>query len=151
MLMNLGVRASRWGGNLAGGESQRAELRGLRGAMNIEFIGDDGGATWNVRFDDGRVTMGKGPAADSRATVRVNPKDYLAMVAGDLGWSTARMTGKVRVVGDGHFGMTFGASVEGLKAGRRAKGLRGWVVRFVTNRAFRKGGYQPKALGRRTT
>lgn len=143
LLMNLGVAASRWGGNLSGSEAQRSEMRGLRGALTIEFTGEDGGA-WHVRFDDGKTVMGKGAAADARATVRLKPEDYLAMLGGDLRYSTARMTGRVRMSGDGNFAFVFGAMVENLRAAQALPGVRGWVARAVVRRALRKGNYAAK-------
>jgi putative sterol carrier protein len=76
--------------------------------------------------------------------VRLRPEDYLAMVAGDLSYSVARMTGKVRVSGDGNFGFLFGAAVENLRAAQEASGVRGRVARAVIGRALRKGGYETK-------
>lgn len=147
MLMNLGVLASRWGA-LGGSEAQRSEMKGLRGALNIEFTGDEGGA-WHVVFDDGRATIAKGRAEDARAAVRLRPEDYLAMLAGDLAYSMARMTGRVRMSGDGNFGFVFGALVENLKAAQSAPGMAGWVARSVVRRALKKGDYRPPSAGGR--
>jgi len=142
MLMNLSVQATRWAARwVAGGEARRAEMKGLAGVLNIEFTGDDGGAVWHVSFDDGRVVMRKGAGENPRATVRLQPRDYLAMVAGDLAYSTARMTGRIRLSGDGHFGIVFGASVENLRTAARAPGPVGWIARRLIGRALRKGGY----------
>src|SRR5438128_22506 len=132
----LGVQAPRWAARwTAGGEARRAEMKGLAGVLNIEFTGDDGGAVWHVSFDDGRVVMRKGAGENPRATVRLQPRDYLAMVAGDLAYSTARMTGRIRLSGDGHFGIVFGASVENLRAAQRAPGPSGWIARRLIGRA----------------
>ena len=79
-----------------------------------------------------------------RATVRVRPNDYLGMVAGDLSYSVARMTGRVRVSGDGSFAFVFGAFVEQIRTARSAPGWRGWVSRVLIRRALKKGEYQPK-------
>lgn len=140
MLMKLGRLGSRWARPT---EKQRAEMRGVSGTMNLEFTGDDGGG-WHVRFGDGRVTLHAGLAPDARATVRMKAEDYLAMVAGDLSYSVARMTGKVRGSGDGHFAMVFGAFFENLRVARSLPGLRGWITRKVVGRALKKGGYRPK-------
>lgn len=121
-------------------ERARAEMRGLSGVMNLEFTGPDGGA-WHVVFADGRVSMAPGLAENARATVKLRPEDYLALLAGDLSYSVARMTGKVRLTGDGHFGMIFGAFVENTRAAQVARGLRGAIARAVISRALRKGGY----------
>lgn len=140
ILMNLGVFATRVARGRIADEGARAEMRGLSGVMNLEFTGADGGA-WHVAFDEGKVSMAPGLAENARATVKVKPQDYLALVAGDLSYSVARMTGKVRVSGDGHFGMIFGAFVENMRAAQVAKGLRGVIARAVIGRALRRGGY----------
>lgn len=140
MLMKLGAFATRLGRGRMVDERARAEMRGVSGVMNLEFTGPDGGV-WHIAFDEGKVAMAPGLVENARATLKVKPEDYLALLAGDLSYSVARMTGKVRVSGDGHFGMIFGAAVENTRAAQAAKGLRGAVARAVISRALRKGGY----------
>ena len=144
MMMKVGAFALRIGQGRAADERMRAEMRGVTGAMNLEFTGPDGGG-WHVDFADGKVAMAAGLAPAARATVKLTPHDYLALVAGDLSYSVARMTGKVRVSGDGHFGMMFGATIENLRAAQTAKGLRGAIARRVIARALRTGGYVRKS------
>ena len=140
MLMKLGTLATRIGRGRVADERARAEMRGLIGVMNMEFTGSDGGG-WHIAFDDGQIVMARGLVENARATIKMKPEDYLAMLAGDLSYSVARMTGRVRVAGDGHFGMIFGAFVENLRAAQSVKGLRGGIARAVIGRALRKGGY----------
>jgi putative sterol carrier protein len=121
-------------------EGQRAELKGVTGTLNIEFTGPDGGG-WHVDFHDGLATVKPGLAEGARATVRLKPEDYLAMLAGDLSMSVAKLTGKVRVSGDGGFGMIFGAFVGTILNAKDASGLQGRVTRWAVRRALRKGGY----------
>ena len=139
MLMNWGVRATRLGAGRVP-PSQRAEVRGMSGAVNLEFGADEGG-TWNMVFDGERVRMRRGRLDKPDATVRVASEDYLALIAGDLTISVARMTGKVRVSGDAIFGLLFGASVAGLQMAQSEGGLRGFLARRLVGRALRKGGY----------
>src|SRR2546430_17420021 len=97
MLMNLSVQATRWAARwTAGGEARRAEMKGLAGVLNIEFTGDDGGGVWHVSFDDGRGVRRKGAGENPRATVRLQPRDYLAMVAGDLTATPPHLVGRGR-------------------------------------------------------
>jgi putative sterol carrier protein len=140
MLMKLGRLATRVRPGRAAGERARAEMRGLSGALNLEFTGPDGGG-WHIAFADGKVAMAPGLVEDARATLKIKPEDYLALLAGDLSYSVARMTGKVRVSGDGHFGIIFGAFVENMRAAQSLRGVRGMIARGVINRALRKGGY----------
>ena len=143
MVMKLGVLTTRLGARL-GGEEARAELRGFSGILNLEFRGPEGGG-WHLRFDEGQMRMARGLARDPRATVRLTPEDYLAMLAGDLSPSVARMTGRVRVVGDGNLALVFGASVGSLRALQAKPGLRGRIGRAIVRRALRKGNYTPGA------
>jgi hypothetical protein len=145
MLMKLGSLATRLGGGRVADEGARAEMRGLSGVMNLEFT-EPGGGGWHVRFAEGGVSMGPGLVDAARATVRMKSEDYLAMLAGDLSYSVARMTGKVRVAGDGHFGMIFGAFVENMRAAQSVAGLRGRIARAVIGRALRKGGYARRGV-----
>jgi len=142
-LMKLLRGAARIGSRFAD-DGQRAELRGVTGAVTIEFTGDDGGA-WHLDFRDGQTRIVPGAAASPRATVRVRPEDFLALVAGDLSSTVARMTGRVRVAGDGNFGMIFDAVVGGLRNATAARGIAGWVARRLVDRALRKGGYVRRA------
>jgi putative sterol carrier protein len=109
--------------------------------MNLEFTGP-GESGWHVRFGDGRVQLGRGLAPAARATARIKPEDYLALVAGDLSYSVARMTGRIRVAGDGHFGMLLGAFFENMRAAQAERGVRGWIARRAVGRALRKGHYR---------
>jgi len=143
MLMRLGAFGLRVGQGRAVDERTRAEMRGVNGVMNLELTGPDGGG-WHVAFADGKLAMAPGLVEPARATVKLTPEDYLALMVGDLSYSVARMTGKVRVSGDGHFGMVFGAGIENVRAAQTAKGLRGAIARAVVGRALRKGGYVRK-------
>jgi putative sterol carrier protein len=138
-LVQLGIR-------LADSEAQRAERRGISGVLNLEFTGEDGGG-WRVAFGEGRVSVAPGLAAEPRATMRMAPEVFLALVAGDQSVSVARMTGRVRLAGDGNFGPVFSAFVGGLQNAQRLPGFRGWMTRRLVRRALRKGGYQPRPRG----
>ena len=139
-LVQVGIR-------LGDTEAQRAERRGISGILNLEFTGDDGGG-WHVDFRDGGVSLAPGLAAGPRATVRMTPESFLALVAGDQSISVARMTGRVRLAGDGNFGPVFSAFVGGLQNAQKLPGFRGWMTRRLVRRALRKGGYEPRAAPR---
>jgi putative sterol carrier protein len=123
-------------------ESQRAEMRGLHGTMNLELANDEG--AWHFDFDDDEVSIGRGLEPDARATVRVKASDLFAMVAGDLQMSTARMTGRFRIAGDGHFGILFGGIVGSLRQAMATPGIAGFVARTMITLAMRRGGYAPR-------
>jgi hypothetical protein len=146
--MNAGVtgimKLIQTGIRLGESTAQRAELRGISGTLNIEFTGRESGG-WHVEFRDGRVRLTPGLAPEPRATVRMAPEVFLALVAGEQTMSVARMTGKVRLVGDGNFGPVFAAFVGSLQNAQKLPGFRGWMTRFLVQRALRKGGHRPKA------
>jgi len=142
--MNRGVdmlmKLARLAAHRTTSPAERAEMRGITGTLNCEFTGPDGGG-WHVTFGGGRVRMAPGLAEEARATVRLAPEIFLRMVAGDLSQSVARMTGQVRVAGDGNFGIAFAALVGGLRNAQTLPGLQGWLARTLVGRALRKGGH----------
>ena len=150
-IMNPGVTAlmrfAQFGSRAARSEAQRAEMRGVTGALNVEFTGVDGGA-WHMNFQDGAISMAAGLAAAPRATVRISTEDFMALVAGDQTMSVARMTGKIRAKGDGGFGIIFGGLVGSLQNAQRVPGWRGSLARLFIRRALRKGRYVPRATQR---
>jgi putative sterol carrier protein len=148
-LMNPGVNAvmklARAAGRRGPSASERHEMRGLTGILNLEFTGPDGGG-WQMEFGGARIRLRPGLAREPRATVRVSPADFLALVAGDQSMSVARMTGRVRVAGDAAFGIIFGAFVGNLQNAQRLPGFRGWLARTMIGRALRRGRYVRRAL-----
>jgi putative sterol carrier protein len=142
--MNRGIdslmRLARLGARF-GSEADRAELRGIQGTLNLDFTGDDGCA-WHLGFSEAGIAVAPGLAPEPRATVRVRAQDFLALVAGDQTISIARLTGRIRVAGDGNLGMAFSGFVGSLQNAQRAPGLRGWIARAVVQRALRRGGYR---------
>lgn len=124
-------------------ESQKAEMRGLKGSMNLELA--DGEGAWHFDFDESDVTVGRGAKDGARATVRMKSQDLFAMVAGDMQMSTARLTGRFRIAGDGHFGILFGGILGALRQAMGAPGIPGFVARNVIQLALRRGGYKPRA------
>jgi len=123
-------------------ESQRAEMRGLHGTMNLELTDGEGG--WHVDFENDAISIARGLKGDARATVRMKAGDFMAMVAGDMQISTARMTGRFRIAGDGHFGILFGGIVGSLRVAMTAPGVAGFVARKMIGLALRRGGYKPQ-------
>ena len=134
------MRLARAAARVGRSDAERAEMRGVTGTMNLEFTGAAPGG-WRMVFRDGALEIAPGLAPDARATVRMSSRDFLALVAGDQTMTVARMTGKVRVAGDGSFGIIFGAFVGTLQNAQRLPGVRGWLARRLIGRALSKGGY----------
>lgn len=130
-------------GSRFGSEAARAEARGIAGTLNLELADDGGG--WHLEFRDGALRIAPGLAEGARTTVRVRGRDLLALAAGDATVASSRLTGKVRVSGDGNLGMMFDALIGSLQNAQKAPGVRGWIARRFVARALRKGGYVPRA------
>ena len=140
-LLRLVAATARLGSRFAS-EAARAEARGMRGTLNLEIA--DGGGGWHLEFRDGALRVRPGLVEDARATVRVRERDLLALAAGDATIASCRLTGRVRVSGDGNLGMMFDAMIGSLQNAQKAPGLRGWLARRFVGRALRKGGYVPR-------
>ena len=72
--------------------------RGHRFAVAYQLVGD-GGGTWRVEVDDGRVRVERGPGEDPDAVVRIRYSDWLELLAGKLTPSDAMRLGKTEIEG----------------------------------------------------
>jgi nucleoside-diphosphate-sugar epimerase/putative sterol carrier protein len=87
----------------------RAEqgLAGITGSLNIVLTGLHPSA-WHVWIWDGAVGVGRGIDPRARATVTLAEPDFFDLLTGKLSYSVATMVGKIRLRGDGGFGMIAG-------------------------------------------
>jgi putative sterol carrier protein len=131
------VRVTRLFGSLPPmSEHERAEARGMTGSVNLDFR-DGGGAAYHVELLGDRAAVREGLRDDARTTISVRAGDFVDMLAGRLDPSTAQMTGKVRLRGDGEFVFALGVLVTQFRRARVAKGLRGWPARRYTRYVLR--------------
>ena len=110
------------------GERERAEARGLAGSLNLSFTGEGAGA-YHIALRDDRVGVYEGLDSSARATVTMKTQDFARMLAGSLDFTTAQMTGKVRLSGDGELLFMVGVLVAQFRRAYTAPGPRGWPAR----------------------
>lgn len=139
VLFGLGVATTRTLGRIPVSRRERAELRGVRGTLNLVLTGDHP-SEWRIRLDDGEVQMlaGLDPLADG--TVTLKESVLFDMLSGKLPFMRAQMTGKIRYRGDGNLAIILGAIVEQFKQARKAKGWRGLPRRRFAQFVLRQAG-----------
>lgn len=140
LLFGSAVATTRLLGRIPVSARERAEMRGIRGVLNVALTGDHP-SEWRVILDDGDVRFAAGldPAADG--TVRLEEGTLFDMLSGKVPFMRAQMTGRIRYRGDGNLVIILGAIVEQFRQARRAKGLAGVghrnFTRFVLAQAGR--------------
>jgi ribonucleoside-diphosphate reductase beta chain len=72
--------------------------RGHRFTVAYELVGE-GGGTWRVEVDDGKLRVERGLGEDPDAIVRIRYTDWLALLAGELTPPEAMRLGKTEVEG----------------------------------------------------
>jgi ribonucleoside-diphosphate reductase beta chain len=72
--------------------------RGRRFSVAYDVVGE-GGGTWRVDVDDGRVQVERGMGEDPDAIVRIRYSDWMRMLAGDVTPSEAMRLGLTEVEG----------------------------------------------------
>jgi ribonucleoside-diphosphate reductase beta chain len=72
--------------------------RGHRFAVVYHLVGE-GGGTWRVEVDDGRVRVERGAGENPDAIVRIRYSDWLALLAGEFTPADAMRLGKTEVEG----------------------------------------------------
>jgi putative sterol carrier protein len=110
---------------------------GFEGVIAYEFTGDQGGS-WHCVLERHGIRFERGPATSPRATLVMTPATFADLLAGRAAYSTAMMTGRVRIRGDGHAGMLLGALVTRFRAMSDQPGWRGRLARL--HRRFVLGG-----------
>jgi ubiquinone biosynthesis protein UbiJ len=98
----------------------------MQGRVNLCVAG---AGDWHFALDGQRVGVREGLAPDARATIRLSAADLVAMLSGRLAASTAQMTGRVRLSGDGEMLFLLSVLVAQFQRARGATGLRGWPAR----------------------
>jgi nucleoside-diphosphate-sugar epimerase/putative sterol carrier protein len=118
LLLGTMAAVTRWRGDLPVGGGDRERLRGIEGSLNLLLTGERRSA-WHFWFRGGRTGAGGGLDPDGRATVVMDESDFLRLLAGDLDYTVATMTGVVRLRGDGGFGLIAGAVFSQLRLATR--------------------------------
>lgn len=130
-------RLTRLFGGLPARREMRAEARGMQGSINLVLTGERP-SRWHFTLRDGRLGVHEGQADDARATITLRDQTFRDLLSGRLAPSTAMMTGRVRVRGDGEMSFLIGGLVGGFKNLREARGWRGWPARRFAARVLRE-------------
>jgi ribonucleoside-diphosphate reductase beta chain len=72
--------------------------RGHRFAVVYQLVGE-GGGTWRVEVDDGRIRVERGAGEEPDAIVRIRYSDWLAMLSGELTPPDSMRLGKTEIEG----------------------------------------------------
>lgn len=140
LLFGSAVATTRLLGKIPVSARERAELRGIRGVLNVALTGDHP-SEWRVILDDGDVRFASGLDPAAHGTVTLKESTLYDMLSGKVPFMRAQMTGRVRYRGDGNLVIILGAIVEQFRQARRAKGLAGIghrnFTRFVLAQAGR--------------
>jgi len=117
--------------------NENVDTSGYSGSYELIFEGEQGG-TWHLVLDGPTLICKKGAADEPRGAVMLSVAEFFKLLAGQTAYSTAEMTGRVRVRGDGHVSFLFGALIAQIRHMRSRRGLIGWWVRRWTARALRR-------------
>lgn len=63
-------------------------------------LGGDGGGTYHVIVDHGKMSVGEGAHPSPSAILRMNGDDYIKMVNGQINGAMAFMKGQLKVAGN---------------------------------------------------
>jgi hypothetical protein len=113
------------------------DQRGLRGAVNLVF-GQD--AAWHCLFSDSGFRFFHGRHAEPIGAVSLESDVFLRMLAGQLSYYTAEMTGKVRIEGVAHSAWVMSTLIMRSRDRARRGGIGGWITRWAIRRALRRSG-----------
>jgi len=73
--------------------------KGVKAVFQFELSGD-GGGTYHVSVDDGKMEVVQGPAPAPSATIKMKGEDYVKMVNGQLSGTMAFMKGQMKIAGN---------------------------------------------------
>lgn len=100
-------------GRLPTSPEQRGQLATTIGRIDLMLTGDRA-SEWHFSFDRGRIGLYRGMAPVSRATVFLDETALFALLTRELDWTTAYLTGQVRVRGASDYGLVLGGVIAGI-------------------------------------
>ncbi len=72
--------------------------KGVTATYNYELAGD-GGGQWNLRVEDGNVSVATGTAESANVTLQMKAEEYVKLVNGDINGTKAVLSRKLKVSG----------------------------------------------------
>jgi len=94
MPLNAKQLIDQWVANYVAGKAG-----GMDAEIQVNFTGE-GGGTWTIKFEGGKISAAEGKASAPRLTVTTGLADILAIAEGKLDATAAFMQGKVKLDGD---------------------------------------------------
>ena len=129
------------GGRLSSGDA--VDRSGFNGAVNLVFAPSADG-TWHCLLSENRFRFAKGRHENAIGTVTLESDTFLRMLAGLTTYSTAEMTGKIRVEGEGHSTFVVSSIILQTRTQARETGPMGWIARSLIKSTLKKSatGYE---------
>lgn len=118
---------------------KQVDQRGMRGAVNLVF-GPTDEHVWNCQFGERGFQFFRGRHPQPIGIVTLDQDVFLRMLAGQLSYYTAEITGRVRVEGEGQSAWVISSTVLQSLANARLSGLRGWFSRWHLRSILRRSG-----------
>ena len=78
---------------------QAEAAKSIQAVFQFELAGD-GGGTYHVTVDHGKMSIAEGPHESPTATIKMTGDDYVKMVNGQLNGAMAFMKGQMKVTGN---------------------------------------------------
>jgi UDP-glucose 4-epimerase len=114
-----------------------AEARRMRVSMHLQLTGPDGGDI-ALTFDAGRITIEHEVPRPPQATITMKASTLRALLTGKLDYTTATLTGKIRVEGEGLAALVLQGIVETFRGITKKPGATGFATRQL-ERWFARG------------
>ena len=115
------------------GPARGLDLSGFSGTINFDLSGP-GGGKWHCIIAPDLLRFFREPHPQPRATVSLAADEFRKFAMGHTSCFTARLTGRIRVVGDGHAWMILEAIVLQLEAIQKRNDSRGRIGRWLISR-----------------
>jgi len=138
ILLGSLARITRLRGGLPVGRHGASELRSFSGSANLVFTGGRP-SEWHFRVNDGSLGLHRGLDPAAKATTTMDEETLYKLLSGEMTYSRATMTGRIRFRGDTAFGMLIMGMVAGFQRARSAKGPRGLPMRTFAQLVLRTG------------
>ncbi len=118
--------------------SQQHDLVGMRSRIHLELTGKGGGDI-TVIVEDGGLTFRRGIPRPPTSVATLPAALFKDILSGRTSYSTAQLTGKVKLHGDTAASFVIGAMSQRLRNAQTAEGMRGRAARMFAQ-WFQRGG-----------
>jgi nucleoside-diphosphate-sugar epimerase/putative sterol carrier protein len=105
-----------------------ADMARMEARLHLALTGP-GGGDFDILLKRGRLSIHTGVPRPPDVTVTIKASVFLDLLAGRMDYTTAQLTGKVRMEGEALAGMVVQGIVTGFRQQVKAAGLAGWPVR----------------------